>query len=150
MEEKVKLFLGCGPFPIHPQHLEIVDDSWVFVDLYVRDPKIVRMDVKKLEYPDGSAEKIYCSHVLEHLAMKEINPTLKEWHRVLQPGGMLIVNVPDMEWASGELVNQLHGIKPTSPVFDTPMKVMEIFYGNQDHEGEHQLPAKFHGVASIL
>lgn len=131
-----KLFLGCGPFPIHPQHLEVVDDSWTFVDKYVENPKIVKMDIQKLEYPDNSVERIYCSHTLEHIGSKEVIPCLKEWYRVLKSGGDVIINVPDMEWAAEELINLIQGKNPRSPVFNTQEKIMEIIYGNQDHEGE--------------
>jgi predicted SAM-dependent methyltransferase len=42
--------------------------------------------------------EVYASHVLEHFDYKdELLITLKEWHRVLQPGGMLHVSVPDMD-----------------------------------------------------
>lgn len=132
----MKLFLGCGPLPIHKQHLEIVDDSWIFVDLYVNDPKIVKMDIRKLEYPDESVSDIYCSHGLEHIGLKEVVPTLIEWRRVLEKGGRVIINVPDFEWAARELLSQIEGNNPRSHVFNTPAKLMEIFYGNQDHEGE--------------
>lgn len=42
--------------------------------------------------------EVYASHVLEHFDYKDALPaTLKEWHRVLTPGGMLHVSVPDMD-----------------------------------------------------
>jgi predicted SAM-dependent methyltransferase len=42
--------------------------------------------------------EVYASHVLEHFDFKdELSATLKEWHRVLVPGGLLRVSVPDMD-----------------------------------------------------
>jgi predicted SAM-dependent methyltransferase len=42
--------------------------------------------------------ELYASHVLEHFDYKaELPATLKEWHRVLTPGGMLHISVPDMD-----------------------------------------------------
>lgn len=42
--------------------------------------------------------EIYASHVLEHFDFKdELLATLTEWCRVLVPGGMLHVSVPDMD-----------------------------------------------------
>jgi predicted SAM-dependent methyltransferase len=95
----LKLVIGCGPLPIHPYHKQFIDDSWVLIDLYVKHPKIIKMDARKLEYPALSVEEIYSSHLLEHLAKKEILPTLKEWFRVLKKGGRLRLNVPDFNWA---------------------------------------------------
>ncbi len=41
---------------------------------------------------------IYASHVVEHFDYTgELQATLAEWLRVLQPGGMLYVSVPDIE-----------------------------------------------------
>jgi len=50
-----------------------------------------------LDYPDGSVEEIRCVHMLEHLSFKEVPLALKEWNRVLRPGGRLRISVPDVE-----------------------------------------------------
>ncbi len=135
-DKKLRLFLGCGPAPVHPQHLKYVDSSWVKIDKFVSEPGIVSMDIRKLEYEDNSVEEIYCSHTLEHIGLKEVVPTLKEWYRVLKPEGVVTINVPDMEWAAGQIVNIGNDLALKSKVFDTPQKLMEVIYGNQDHEGE--------------
>ena len=38
---------------------------------------------------------IYASHVLEHFGRYEVEGVLREWHRVLVPGGILRMAVPD-------------------------------------------------------
>ena len=49
-------------------------------------------------FETGSFTDLYASHVLEHFDYKEeIFTTLKEWCRVLVPGGMLHVSVPDLD-----------------------------------------------------
>lgn len=49
-------------------------------------------------FADGTFAEIYASHVVEHLDYKdELARTLKDWHRVLAPGGRLYVSVPDMD-----------------------------------------------------
>ncbi|MCF7976820.1 MAG: methyltransferase domain-containing protein [Chromatiaceae bacterium] len=45
--------------------------------------------------PDSSVELIYASHVLEHFGRYEYRAVLAEWLRVLQPGGVLRLAVPD-------------------------------------------------------
>lgn len=42
-------------------------------------------------------ELIYACHVLEHFGRKQIPDVLNEWYRVLLPGGILRLAVPDFE-----------------------------------------------------
>jgi predicted SAM-dependent methyltransferase len=48
-------------------------------------------------FADGSAELIYCSHALSYFDRAEARGVLAEWHRVLAPGGLLRLAVPDFE-----------------------------------------------------
>lgn len=49
-------------------------------------------------FADASVDDIYASHVLEHLPYLEKLPrALKEFHRVLKPGGRARISVPDLE-----------------------------------------------------
>lgn len=44
---------------------------------------------------DDSVDLIYASHLLEHFGRAEYPAILAEWHRVLRPGGILRLAVPD-------------------------------------------------------
>lgn len=46
-------------------------------------------------FEDNSIPVIYASHVLEHVGFHKTIPTLREWYRVLRPGGILYLAVPD-------------------------------------------------------
>lgn len=49
-------------------------------------------------FADGTFSELYASHVLEHFDYKdEVGDVLREWFRVLAPGGRLFVSVPDMD-----------------------------------------------------
>ncbi|MFQ5507759.1 MAG: methyltransferase domain-containing protein [Leptospirillia bacterium] len=50
-------------------------------------------------FADGCAHFIYTSHFLEHLPRETAATLLKESHRVLRPGGVLRVCVPDLAHA---------------------------------------------------
>lgn len=53
-----------------------------------------------LEYADNSVEEIRASHVLEHFDFAEAKVALAEWVRVLKPGGLIKIAVPDFERVS--------------------------------------------------
>ena len=49
-------------------------------------------------FADQSVEQVYASHVLEHLGYQEdLVTALKEIRRVLKPGGILKMSVPDLD-----------------------------------------------------
>jgi SAM-dependent methyltransferase len=52
---------------------------------------------RPLPYPDGAFEAVLGSHVLEHLTPAEAERLLRELHRVLRPGGVLRIAVPDLD-----------------------------------------------------
>ena len=55
-------------------------------------------DVSDLSrFEDNSVSEIMSSHVLEHFEYHRTVKVLKEWLRVLEPGGKLYVAVPDFE-----------------------------------------------------
>ena len=73
-------------------------------------PGFIHIDVRKLPHVDyvSSADKldmfennsvdlIYNCHVLEHFKRNDIEVVVKEWYRVLKPGGILRTAVPDFE-----------------------------------------------------
>ena len=88
MLSSLKLHLACGH-----DYLE----DYINIDLYApEDAKCdVRFDVTKLPYPDNSVDEIRAFHIIEHFDFFEIQNVLKEWHRVLKPGGRLWLETPD-------------------------------------------------------
>ena len=57
------------------------------------NPRVmVSMDVTNIRYPNHSFDVIYCSHVFEHVV--DDRKAMREFRRVLKPGGWAILNVP--------------------------------------------------------
>jgi 2-polyprenyl-3-methyl-5-hydroxy-6-metoxy-1,4-benzoquinol methylase len=50
----------------------------------------------ELPYEDNSFERAICLDVLEHLTYEEQPKALRELHRILKPGGELLVSVPNL------------------------------------------------------
>jgi len=50
------------------------------------------------DFDDNTFSALYASHVAEHFDFrKELLNALKEWHRVLKPGGTAYISVPDLD-----------------------------------------------------
>lgn len=83
------LNIGCGD-TYHP--------GWVNIDVKPASKEILYHDVvTPLPFEGGCFDACYCSHVLEHLSLDEARFLLCEIHRVLKPGGVIRLVVPDLE-----------------------------------------------------
>lgn len=61
-----------------------------------------------LPFEDGSKSVVYSSHFLEHIDPATARRVLAETHRVLKPGGLFVLKIPDFDeiiakWQAGEL-----------------------------------------------
>ena len=84
-----RLQLGCGG-RFHP--------AWINLDLHPQHASVARHDVTTpLPFPDRHFDAVYHAHLLEHLPRSQALAFLRECLRVLRPGGVLRVVVPDLE-----------------------------------------------------
>jgi SAM-dependent methyltransferase len=69
-------------------------------------PRGVRLGdvVKGLPVASASADRAYCSHVLEHLPLRDMRTALRETLRLLKPGGVFRLVLPDLERLCREYV----------------------------------------------
>lgn len=56
--------------------------------------------VRGLPIPSSSCDGVYCSHVLEHLALEEFRIALRNTKTMLKPGATFRLVVPDLELAA--------------------------------------------------
>lgn len=81
-------------------------------------------------FHDGSVAEIYASHVMEHLGyQRELGRALKEFHRILVPGGMLRVSVPDLPTLCRLYLDPQRDS-------DGRFMVMRMMYGGQIDDGD--------------
>ncbi len=75
--------------------------GWVNVDLWGLhrawgvDPDVIWDLRRPLPLPDGSVRAVFLEHVLEHLPAPVGLAALDQAHRLMEPGGVLRVSVPD-------------------------------------------------------
>lgn len=82
------LNIGCGS-TFHP--------AWINLDLHSTSPHVRAHDVRKqLPFPDTSIDAVYTAHMLEHLDRQAAESAVREMWRVLRPGGVVRIVVPDL------------------------------------------------------
>lgn len=88
-QRPLRLHLGCGArFLPGYVHVDLADHP--HIDYQQRVDQLPM-------FQDDSVETIYASHVLEYFDRLEASGVLREWCRVLKPGGILRLAVPDFE-----------------------------------------------------
>lgn len=127
---EINLHLGCGG-----ERME----GWINIDNYDYEAGDssrsgaaydVKMDIRALDVDDGSVSRILLVHVLEQFVRWEAVDMLRQYYRKLAPGGLLIMEHPDLdkciEW-------YLRG--RDAPHMNTPLGPRNMgftqFYGNQ-------------------
>lgn len=80
----------------------------------------------------GPFDAIWCSHSLEHLTQQDGAVALKEFARVLEPGGYAMIVVPDLE-----------DVRPTNDVLYEsgvgPITGLHLYYGHDRLENPFML-----------
>lgn len=93
------LNVGCG----RRRHA-----AWVNADLVPDGPDVVPFDIRHgLPFMDRAFDAVYASHVLEHLSPRQAATFLREVRRVLRPGGVVRIVVPDLEGIAREYLESL-------------------------------------------
>ena len=111
----MKLHIGCGPKYLEGyKHMDAME--YPHVD-YIGTADNLSV------IADASLDEIYGSHILEHIGRLEIETVLKEWCRVLKPGGVIRLAVPDF----GAVVAHYNEHQNLD-------KVMGLLYGGQTYE----------------
>lgn len=86
-----RLNWGCGPEPPY---------GWVNSDIFPAPGVQVVADIRTgLPLPDDWFEYVVSIHALPELSYAELDKALRELRRVLKPGGVLRLSLPDMDKA---------------------------------------------------
>ena len=99
MKRAELLNLGCG---------STYDKSWINIDFASHDSNIIKYDLRKgIPRQDNSCDVVYHSHILEHFSKTDGASFIRECYRVLKPGGIIRIAVPDLEGITREYLTQL-------------------------------------------
>ncbi len=119
MPQPLKLDIGAGGSP---------KKGFTTVDLYA--PADIKDDITvRSTIADNSVTAVNSDHVLEHLSLADVPKAMAAVFRVLRPGGIWTLEVPDLLWLMQDFL-------------DTPepkrwgWKIQTIF-GLQSHPGEY-------------
>jgi SAM-dependent methyltransferase len=66
------------------------------IDANYGSDRVATGSLTALPYEDATFDRALCLDVLEHLSFDEQRPAIAELHRVLKPGGELLVSVPNL------------------------------------------------------
>lgn len=101
----LRLNLGCGRHTL---------DGWVNVDAAPsprasRAPDILCDVTKTIPLPDECAIEVMAIHLFEHIYRWQCDDTIDEWRRLLRPGGLLVLEMPDLYKACRNILENRAG-----------------------------------------
>ena len=101
--KRVRLHIGCG------------DKKWpgfVNVDAH-GDPDVVS-DCRKLPFETDYADDIHSIHFVEHIDRMQVPNMLADWHRVLKPGGRVVIEVPCLDKIAQNIIDGAKNMRLTT------------------------------------
>lgn len=134
--ESIKLNLGCG---------KDIRDGYTNMDIDPMSDKVVKHDVEDLsDFADNTVSEILAFDIIEHVPLRKINPTIKEWCRVLCPGGKLVIQTPDIEVIFNDYYRQARAGNITWARFSG------IIHGKDEPFQTHYVSLSFQWLKEIL
>ena len=144
--QKVVLHVGCGSYRPDALLKNFRTPEWREIRLDINPsvkPDIVASMTDMSAVESESVDAIWNSYVLEHLWAHEVPLALKEFHRVLRPGGHVLMRMPDLLRVAQTLLR----VGPTGVAYESssgPITPLDMLYGHGASiaRGEHGMQHK--------
>ncbi len=153
-QQHIILHVGCGRYNPHKLPEPFRTANWREVRLDLDPdvaPDIIASITDMAAVPSQSVDALWSAQNLEHLFAHEVPVALKEFYRVLKPGGFAIVNVPDLQDISQYIVDdQLE--EPAYQSADGPISPIDVLFGHRPPiaKGNHFMAHKTGFTAKSL
>jgi predicted SAM-dependent methyltransferase len=126
------LNLGSGPRGRDDVH-------WVNIDGFPDENVHFLIDISRpLPFPSGSFDGVFCEHVVEHFSLNDGLKISREIKRILRPGGVFRVIVPDAEYVVRMYLEKPHGLiayRGSGDAGETAMETVNSFFRQRyDHQ----------------
>jgi ubiquinone/menaquinone biosynthesis C-methylase UbiE len=131
--ERVVLHVGCGPYNPNKLHAAFRKEGWRELRLDINPnvkPDIVASMLAMPMIPAASVDGVWSSHNIEHLYAHEVPVALTEFLRVLRPGGVVLLTMPDLQRVA-ELIVQDKLDEPAYSSPAGPIAPLDILYGHR-------------------
>ena len=135
LSRAIDLHIGSGIF-YRPNYINI--------DLYEMSVVDLGAHAAFLPFKDGSIKSIEANHLIEHFSWVEVKYLLNEWFRVLEKGGRLILEVPDLVESAKELK------KLKNSEFQFQVAKIQWIFGIQEEGMQHKSGFTFSLLRSFL
>jgi|SRR6516225_2690615 predicted SAM-dependent methyltransferase len=129
--------------------------GWINIELIKHRDTTLCLDIRRpLPFADNSVIRILAEHVVEHIDFRHDLPiALSDWHRVLRPGGIVRIVVPDARrfleaYVSGDstLWRSLGWYPLPDDIYSPMHAINHIFH----QSGEHLFAYDFETLAIAL
>jgi predicted SAM-dependent methyltransferase len=113
------LHVGCGPYNPKKLHEAFRKEGWreLRVDINPNvKPDIVASMLAMPMIAGASVDGVWSSHNIEHLYAHEVPVALAEFLRVLRPGGVVLLTMPDLQRVAELIVQD----KLDEPAYSSP------------------------------
>lgn len=84
----IRLDMGGGDYP---------REGFLSVDPFT-DTADIHADMGDVPMDDNTVDEIWSCHSLEHVSKFRVVPILQEWKRLIKPGSLITIEVPDLVW----------------------------------------------------
>ena len=128
---KTFLHIGCGHNKKSDTTPGFNQEFWVEKRVDINpdvSPDILADMLDMSMIPSGSIDAVFSSHNIEHLYPYQVNTALKEFHRVLDDNGYLVITCPNIK-ALGHLLTEDKVLETLYESESGPVTAIDILYG---------------------